>query len=90
MYEKAVEIFKLIGNESRFKILLALIDNNGCVTEVAKNTGISQSLVSQIIKKFIYMDLIEKRTEGHKRFYCIKDKKLVDIIAELINYVKEK
>lgn len=90
MYNKAMEIFKLIGNENRFKVLLALINNEGCVNEVAKKTGISQSLTSQIIKKFLYMDLIEKKVNGHKRYYCVKDKKLCDILKELLNYVKEK
>ncbi len=90
MHDKAVEILKLIGNENRFKVLLALIKNEGCVNEVVKKTGISQSLVSQIIKKFIYMDLIEKKLEGHKRFYCVKDMKLCNILKELVDYVEKK
>ena len=90
MHGKAIEIFKLIGNENRFTVLLALINNDGCVNEVASKTGISQSLVSQIIKKFLYMDLIEKKVQGHKRFYCVKDKVLCNILRELVAHVEKK
>ena len=56
-----------------------------CVSEIMKDTGASQSLVSHQLKVLKDADLVKTRKDRQKVYYSLKD----GHIKELLNVVKE-
>ncbi len=82
--ERRIETtLKLIANRTRLKILFTLFSGKYCVNELTRLTGISQSLVSQSLSKFRAAGIIDVKRKGNAHIYCIKDRKLFNILLKL-------
>ena len=57
-------IFKLLSDESKYKIIKHLMKGEACVCTIAKDIGLSQSLVSHHIQKLRIAGLIVDRKVG--------------------------
>lgn len=85
--ENAKEVSKvmwLLANENRLMILCYIWKGEKLWGDMSKDLGISQSLVSQILKKFEVEDILESKREGKEVYYEIKDKKIMKLIRTLI------
>ena len=82
--EKRIKVFKAIGDETRFKILLLLKNRNICAKGIANRLNISQAAVSQHIKILREAELVI----GHKKGYFIMYKLNKDILDHSIELIK--
>ena len=68
------ELFKGFADPTRVHILcLLLTQEELCVTEIAENTGVSQSAVSHQLRLLKQMHLIKSRREGKNIRYSLAD-----------------
>ncbi len=72
--------FKLIGEPSRMKILLALMEGEMCVYHIAEAVDGNQSNVSHQLRLLKDAQLIRSRREGKNIVYSIADEHIASII----------
>ena len=75
------EVLKALGDEKRLKIIKIFASNNNetfCVSDVAKQLGISQPATSQHIKILKNIGILEENRRGFRVFYKINS----DVLAE--------
>lgn len=81
-------ILKSLGDEKRLKIIKMLASNANeifCVSDVAKQLGISQPAASQHIKILKNIGLLEENKRGFRVFYTINS----DILTKYMKDINE-
>lgn len=77
-----VEIFKALGDRTRFKILELLVSGEKCVCEIVPETGRTQSTVSIQLNKLENLGILESRREGKSVYYRICNEKVKKMIED--------
>src|SRR6478609_8768704 len=91
--EELTAVYKLLGDETRLRVLALLQDNELAVGEVQKILGIGQSTLSSQLALLKDQDLVASRKEGQKVFYRIpsdSSRKLTLLRAALENTASAK
>jgi len=81
-------IFKLLGDPTRLKIILALIENELCVCDLAAVINSTVSAVSHQLRLLRSEKLIKFRKDGKMVYYSIDGdhiKNLVELLKEHVN-----
>ena len=78
-------LLKLVGEESRLKLLCLLRQGEHCVHEMLEHFDMSQSLVSHHLSDLKEVDLITDRKDGRQVFYSLTEKgqKIINNIFSL-------
>jgi DNA-binding transcriptional ArsR family regulator len=84
--KKLANLFQLLSEENRLKILFALEEEALSVTEITKITDLSQPLVSFHLKALEEAGLIIKERKSTFVFNKICDPNLIKLIKGFINY----
>ena len=66
LIENGAAFFKVLGDETRMKILCTIADNEVCVNDIADAVGMTKSAVSHQLKLLKDDDLVKSRREGKK------------------------
>ena len=74
------EFFKTIGNHTRIRILLLLIEQDACVSDIADKLGITQSAVSHQLSLLKSNKLVRQRREGKMIFYALADEHVCTVV----------
>ena len=82
--DKTVEFFKLLGNQSRIKILLILLDDELCVCDIAESIELSIPATSQQLKSLRLARILKQRNEGKTVYYTFEDDNSRKLIKKLI------
>ncbi|MBU2577671.1 metalloregulator ArsR/SmtB family transcription factor [Patescibacteria group bacterium] len=83
---KKLSLFlKLIGEESRLKILCVLKDGKICVCKIVETLSLSQSLVSHHLKDLKEAGLVEDEKKGQWVYYSLtsKGKRVANLILNI-------
>ncbi|MBO7339930.1 MAG: winged helix-turn-helix transcriptional regulator [Lachnospiraceae bacterium] len=83
------EFFKVFGDSTRLKILLALLCKEMCVLDIASLLGVTQSAVSHQLRILKQMDLVKNRREGKTIFYAPADDHIVSILSQGLDHIEE-
>ena len=83
------EFFKMIGSDTRLKILLALDKCELCAGALAQTLGMTPSAVSNQLKALRQARLITVRREGKMLYYSLADCHPREIIHLAMSHVKE-
>ena len=83
------EFFRVIGSDTRLKILLALDGRELCAGHLAEAVGMTPSAVSNQLKALKQARLITARREGKMLYYSLADCHPREIISLAMSYVKE-
>ena len=67
------EFFKVLGNPTRIRILLLLMEQDSCVGDLAEQLGITQSAVSHQLNLLKSNKLVRRRRDGKMIFYTLVD-----------------
>ncbi|MGB9666024.1 MAG: ArsR/SmtB family transcription factor [Candidatus Cryosericum sp.] len=82
--------YKLLANESRLAILLALREGEDNVAGICGRTGLSQTLVSHQLATLHRNRVVCSRKDGRRTYYVLADKH-IDIIVEFaLDHLAEK
>lgn len=83
------ELFKVFGDSTRIKILLALYKGEMSVNEIANELNMSQSAISHQLKNLKISKLIKNRRAGKTIYYSLDDDHVYNIIKQGIEHVNE-
>lgn len=87
-YVKSVEavsnVFSLLGEPARMKIVLALMEGELCVYHICEITGGKQSATSQHLRKLKDGHILKSRKEANQVLYSIADEHIASIISTAI------
>lgn len=72
-----------IAHPSRLMIICMLLKREMFVHEVIEKLGTTKGNISQHLRVLADRGLIQKRRDGNRIFYSIKDPKLADLIARI-------
>ena len=81
--------FKVLGDETRVKILYALFESELCVNDIAQVVGISQSAVSHQLRLLKTSKLVKFRREGKAMYYSLDDDHVRSMIALGMEHTEE-
>ncbi|PIU73301.1 hypothetical protein COS78_03020 [Candidatus Shapirobacteria bacterium CG06_land_8_20_14_3_00_40_12] len=82
-------IYEIIKNEKRRKILVLLTKKEIKVGEIVKETKLSQPQVSMILKELRDLKLVECKVEGKERIYKINMIMLNSFIKIINEFIKK-
>jgi DNA-binding transcriptional ArsR family regulator len=86
---RMAQVFKLLGDPSRLKIVLALRRQEMCVCDLAALSGISESAVSHQLRRLKDLDLVRSRRDGQVIYYSLDDKHVALLLDIALRHIRE-
>ena len=83
------EIFRLMGDASRLRIIVHCLEAPICVSNIAEATGLSLSLVSHHLRLLRAARVLRAQRKGKQVFYVATDAHIRRVIADMISHVGE-
>ena len=83
------ELFKVFGDNTRLKIIYALMQTELCVCDIAEVLGMSQSSISHQLRVLKSARLVKYRKEGKVVFYSLDDEHINDIFNAGLTHLNE-
>ena len=83
------DLFKVLGDVTRVRILNALFVNEMCVCEIAFLLEMSQSAISHQLRVLKYSRLVKNRKEGKSVYYSLDDEHIIDMFKCGVEHIKE-
>lgn len=81
--------FKVLGEQTRMKILCVLFQGELCVCDLAEVVGMTQSAVSHQLRILKQMKLVKNRREGKIVYYSLADSHIQRIIDQGMEHILE-
>jgi DNA-binding transcriptional ArsR family regulator len=88
--ERLSLVFRVLGDPSRLKIVMALRRQEMCVCDLAALTGISESAVSHQLRRLKDLSLVKTRRSGQVVYYSIDDRHVVLLLDIGLRHIREK
>jgi DNA-binding transcriptional ArsR family regulator len=85
-FHSAVEMLKLLGDETRLRVIWALMEGEHSVNELAELVGAQAAAVSQHLAKLRLARLVRSRREGTRIFYVIDDAHVRRLVSEVLTH----
>lgn len=89
LVRKLAEIFQVLSDETRLRIIRALEKQELCVSDIVKKTGVSQSAVSHQLRILRQIDLVRSQRRGRNIYYRIADGHVFSVIRDGVEHVME-
>ncbi|MDY3767771.1 MAG: metalloregulator ArsR/SmtB family transcription factor [Lachnospiraceae bacterium] len=83
------ELFKIFGDSTRIKILMALLESEMCVGDLANLLSTTQSAISHQLRVLKQSHLVKFRREGKTIFYSLADEHVITILNQGLEHVAE-
>lgn len=87
--QRLVLTFKIMGDATRLKIILALRGGEMCVCDLAAFVGLSESAVSHQLRRLREIDLVRSRREGQVLYYSLDDEHVLELASVALQHVEE-
>ena len=83
------EIFKVLGDPTRIKILELLSHEDMCVSNIAEMLDMTHSAISHQLRVLKQNRLVKYRKEGKTVLYTLADEHVFTILSQGIEHVEE-
>ena len=83
------EIFKLLGDPTRVRLVDALTHGERCVSDLTALVGISESAVSHQLRLLRAARLVRVRRSGRLAYYALDDHHVVGLLHDMRKHVEE-
>jgi ArsR family transcriptional regulator, lead/cadmium/zinc/bismuth-responsive transcriptional repressor len=87
--QSVAEVFKLLGDPTRVKILDALSHGERCVCDISTLVAISESAVSHQLRLLRTARLVKVRRVGRLAFYDLDDHHVIGLLHDTRKHVEE-
>ena len=87
--EGLTEIFRVLGDGTRVRILDALSTGEMCVGDIAERLGLSESAVSHQLRLLRSARIVRPRREGRMIFYALDDRHVLTLFKQGLRHVQE-
>lgn len=82
--------FKVLGDETRVKIIYALSQKEMCVNDLSEIIDISQSAISHQLKLLKLEGQVKSRRNGKNIYYSLDDDHIVDVLNQALSHICHK
>ena len=82
------EFFKMLGNPTRIRILLLLMEQDANVSDLAEQLGMTQSAVSHQLNLLKSNKLVRRRRDGKMIFYTLVDEHVPMVIEKGTEHIR--
>ena len=83
------DIFRLMGDASRLRVLMLVRDEARPVGDIAAETGLSPSLVSHHLRLLRAGRLVRAERRGKHVFYAFHDAHVRGVLSNMVDHVAE-
>lgn len=87
--EPLADIFKILGDVTRLKILQALMHGELCVNDLAERLSMEQSAISHQLRILRDAHLVQNRRDGRVIFYSLADRHVLLLLETGLEHVAE-
>ncbi len=87
--DRMAQTYKMLGDPTRLKILMALRENEMCVCDLAAFTGLTESAVSHQLRRLRDLFLVKNRREGQVLYYSLDDNHVTELLEIGLTHVRE-
>ena len=87
--EELAEMFRLMGDANRLRILMLVLDRPRAVGEIAAAAGLSQSLVSHNLSRMRASRLVRAKRRGKHVFYVAADQHIRTVMQDMLEHIAE-
>jgi DNA-binding transcriptional ArsR family regulator len=88
--QQVTDMFRLLGDMTRFKILQALAKRELCVCDIAAVVQMGQSAVSHQLRLLRGARLVKYRKEGTMAWYSLNDQNIAILLQYGVDHVRQK
>mgnify|MGYP002507947264 FL=1 len=82
------EFFKMLGNPTRIRILLLLMEQDANVSDLAERLGMTQSAVSHQLNLLKSNKMVRRRRDGKMIFYALVDEHVQMVIEKGTEHIR--
>ena len=90
LLERLALTYKILGNPTRLKMVMALQSGEMCVCDLAAFAGVSESAVSHQLRRLRDLALVKSRRDGQTLYYALDDEHVSDLINIGLEHLLEK
>ena len=83
------DVFKLLGDPTRVRLVDALAHGERCVCDLASLVGLSESAISHQLRLLRAARLVRVRRSGRMAFYSLDDHHVVGLLHDTRKHVEE-
>ncbi|NYD90843.1 ArsR/SmtB family transcription factor [Sphingomonas melonis] len=83
------ELFRLLGEPNRLRLVVACLDGQKSVGELTEEVGVSQSLVSQHLRLLRAGRLLKQTRQGRNVLYELPDCHIRTMLTNMMDHVLE-
>lgn len=84
---KLTNLFKVLGDNTRVKIIFALYESEMCVCDIAELLDMSQSAISHQLRVLRDTRVVKYRKKGKSIFYSLDDEHIYDILSKGFEHI---
>jgi DNA-binding transcriptional ArsR family regulator len=84
------DLFKVLGDSTRIKIICALLHSEMCVCDIAALLGMTKSSISHQLRALRLAKLVKNRRDGKVVFYSLDDEHVGAIFATGLVHIGER
>src|SRR5215212_4211285 len=81
----AVEVFRMLADATRIKLLHQLLDTERSVNDLASSIGKPQAGVSQHLAKLRLARVVQSRRQGNQIFYRIESEHIRKLVEDALH-----
>ncbi|MBD7912865.1 MULTISPECIES: metalloregulator ArsR/SmtB family transcription factor [Clostridium] len=89
LYDLA-DLFKVLGDSTRIKILCVLFEAEMCVCDIAALLGMTQSAISHQLRVLKQARLVKYKREGKVVYYSLDDDHVKGIFDQGLSHISER
>jgi ArsR family transcriptional regulator, lead/cadmium/zinc/bismuth-responsive transcriptional repressor len=85
---RLAELFALLGDANRLRILSAIACHEMSVKELADAVGMTESATSHQLRQLRSLRVVRQRKEGRQVFYCLHDSHIRDLFEFGVSHIQ--
>ena len=90
VFVKLADFYKIIGNDTRCKIIYALSVNEMCVCDLANVLSMTKSSISHQLSKMKDAGVVKCRRDGKEIYYTLDDEHIAGIFEISLTHINHK
>lgn len=87
--DRAVRLFRALGDPARLRTLDMLVGREACVSELAAASDESVSTVSHRLRLLRTEGLVQRRRDGRHIYYSLADDHVLELIRNALDHADE-
>jgi len=90
VFEALGNFYKMIGNDTRCKIIYSLSISEMCVCDLSNVLSMTKSSISHQLSKMREAGVVKSRREGKEVYYSLDDEHISSIFAISLTHINHK